>query len=227
MAAAAKAGGTWLDGDGRMVSPPANRAALPVAAPAMAAPWPEIADTANRHSLPSLSGVVIEYFRDGGLLYCGAEINVVDQFRQAENYVHPILRGEKPGDQPEQIPIRYELVINIKTAKAFGLSVPVPMLGLADEVIEQRIGSMSESAHFLGQTETIQRLHVEARAGVHIIQPATMALPELLAKYRGDLDKNRQSNPMQPILTIREIECLLRVYLCGQAVRKSRSAEGL
>jgi len=94
-----------------------------------------IADTANRHGLPSL-GSLPEYARDGGLMYYGVTINVVEQYRQAAGYVDRILKGAKPGDLPVQNPTRYEFVVNLNTAKALGLTVPLPLLGLADEVIE-------------------------------------------------------------------------------------------
>ena len=69
-------------------------------------------------------------------MYYGAVINLVDQYRQAATYVDRILKGAKPGDLPVQAPDRYRLVLNLKTAKALGLTVPLPLLGLADEVIE-------------------------------------------------------------------------------------------
>jgi putative tryptophan/tyrosine transport system substrate-binding protein len=72
--------------------------------------------------------------RDGGLLSYGPDR--VDIFRRAASYVDRILRGEKPGDLPVQFPVKYQIAVNLKTAKALGLTVPQSILLRADEVIE-------------------------------------------------------------------------------------------
>ena len=64
------------------------------------------------------------------------DTDFVDIFERAASYVDRILRGEKPGDLPVQSPTRFDLVINLKAAKALGLTIPLPLLGLAQEVIE-------------------------------------------------------------------------------------------
>jgi putative ABC transport system substrate-binding protein len=74
------------------------------------------------------------FARDGGLLSYG--VDMIDTWRRAASYVDRILRGAKPGDLPVQFPVKYEMAVNLKTAKALGLTVPSSILLSADEVIE-------------------------------------------------------------------------------------------
>ena len=92
-----------------------------------------IAALALRYRVPTV--YPYKFFTDsGGLVSYGTDLG--DLYRRSAAYVHRILKGEKPGDLPVQAPTKYELVINLKTAKALGLTVPPTLLARADEVIE-------------------------------------------------------------------------------------------
>lgn len=85
------------------------------------------------HRLPAVYPLPV-FATDGGLISYGPD--AVDQFRRAASYVDRILKGEKPADLPVQAPTKFELVVNLKTAKALGLTVPPQIVARADEVIE-------------------------------------------------------------------------------------------
>ncbi len=92
-----------------------------------------IADLVSRHRLPTVSGFK-EFAEAGGLIAYGQ--NFPDLFRRAATYVDKILKGAKPADLPTEQPTKFELVINLKTAKALGLTIPPSLLVRADQLIE-------------------------------------------------------------------------------------------
>jgi ABC-type uncharacterized transport system substrate-binding protein len=92
-----------------------------------------IVESARRHKLPVVAP--FRYFATaGGLITYGPDL--VEPYRRAARYIHRILNGEKPGSLPVQAPTRYELLLNLQTAKALGVEVPASLLARADEVIE-------------------------------------------------------------------------------------------
>ena len=92
-----------------------------------------VISAAARHNVPAIYEGT-EFASKGGLIAYG--VNFTDTFRRAAGYVDRILRGERPADLPVQTPTKFEMIINLKTAKALGLNVPPSLLATADEVIE-------------------------------------------------------------------------------------------
>ena len=88
---------------------------------------------AARYRLPAVYPYHF-FVADGGLISYG--VDTIDQYRRAAGYVDRILKGEKPADLPVQAPVKFELTVNLKTAKALGLTIPATVLGRADKVIE-------------------------------------------------------------------------------------------
>jgi putative tryptophan/tyrosine transport system substrate-binding protein len=110
-----------------------NGGLIVTASPAASRHRDLIVTLAARRRLPAV--YFSRYFvTDGGLISHGPDL--IDPYRQAAGYVDRILKGEKPADLPVQAPTKYELVINLKTAKALGLELPASVLARADEIIE-------------------------------------------------------------------------------------------
>ena len=110
-----------------------NSGLIIVGAPSVVVHRHLIVTLAARHRLPAVYPFAY-FIRNGGLISYGPD--TVDPYRRAAGYVDRILKGEKPADLPVQAPTKYNLVINLSTAKALGLEIPSSVLARADEVIE-------------------------------------------------------------------------------------------
>jgi len=95
-----------------------------------------LSELALRYRLPSVSGNGSSFVEAGGLMYYGYQASLIGQYRDAAGYVDRILKGAKPGELPIQLPTKFQFVVNLKTAKALGLTVPPSLFAIADEVIE-------------------------------------------------------------------------------------------
>jgi putative ABC transport system substrate-binding protein len=104
-----------------------------LASPVFARQFEHIVDLATKSHLPTMAGVS-DGARAGGLM--AYDVNNVDMWRRVADYVDKILKGAKPADLPVEQPTKFELLINLKTAKALGLTIPPHLLVLADEVIQ-------------------------------------------------------------------------------------------
>jgi ABC-type uncharacterized transport system substrate-binding protein len=108
-------------------------AVLVLASPYLLSNRTTVADVAERSRIPTMY-YTSDYVKDGGLMSYG--VSVTDLFRRAATYVDKIVKGARPGDLPVEQPAKFEFIINLRTAKAIGLTIPRNVFDLADEVIE-------------------------------------------------------------------------------------------
>lgn len=123
---------TWADAFAAMVKGRADAVYL-IEAPTFAPRGKQIADLALKHRMPTLFGAR-DHVEAGGLMSYGLNVRAV--FRRAAEMVDKVLRGAKPADMPIEQPTKYELVVNLKTAKALGMTIPNSLLARADEAIQ-------------------------------------------------------------------------------------------
>ena len=121
------------DLDGALSALTRERVGAAIVLANVGAPLRQVALSVLRHRLPSIS-LLNQFVEAGGLMSYGASVS--DIRRRAVSYVDKILKGAKPGDLPVERPTKFELVINLKTAKALGLTIPPSLLLRADQVIE-------------------------------------------------------------------------------------------
>jgi putative ABC transport system substrate-binding protein len=141
----------------------------------------QITTLAARHKLPAVYSDR-HYATGGGLISYGPDR--IDQYRQAAGYVNRILNGEKPADMPVQAPTKYELVINLKTAKTLSLSVPPTLLASANEVIAVRCPLLAQSGHQLVRC-TCPLLTQSGHSAASISQPLSTLQVGKLSRYDG------------------------------------------
>jgi putative ABC transport system substrate-binding protein len=141
----------------------------------------QITTLAARHKLPAVYSDR-HYATGGGLISYGPDR--IDQYRQAAGYVNRILNGEKPADMPVQAPTKYELVINLKTAKTLSLSVPPTLLASANEVIAVRCPLLAQSGNQLVRC-TCPLLTQSGHSAASISQPLSTLQVGKLSRYDG------------------------------------------
>ncbi len=116
-----------------MIAPARVDALVPHIAPPIGEYWPQFIAFSYRERLPT-AGLTRRFAELGGLMYYGP--NIPDLWRRAADFVDRVLRGAKPGDLPVEQPTKFEFVINLKTAKALGLTILPSLLLRADQVIQ-------------------------------------------------------------------------------------------
>jgi putative ABC transport system substrate-binding protein len=141
----------------------------------------QITTLAARHKLPAVYSDR-HYATGGGLISYGPDR--IDQYRQAAGYVDRILKGENPADMPVQAPTKYELVINLKTAKTLSLSVPPTLLASANEVIAVRCPLLAQSGNQLVRC-TCPLLTQSGHSAASISQPLSTLQVGKLSRYDG------------------------------------------